>query len=214
MKKTLIIGMALLFLLAISAGCSNSKTEETQANDPPANTDEPSPNDEVNGEISSPLSVPDIPTLPVLSYTAMDDNEWELKRMRLSRQGFEVLDECGCVSRQDGSFDLSDASNSFRRGVESNSEYLERTFWFGLGGLIDTGAVGSIQGFLEYYGFYYLVSNYGTEIGIVLIPLGLDTENRGTIPFDKFCEMAWEFYCYVENAPETIYGGNGIDISN
>jgi len=57
---------------------------------------------------------------------------------------------------------------------------LYSTFWFGLGGPIGTGAIGSIQGFIEYYGSYYLVSDYGSEIGIVLIPLGLDTENRGT----------------------------------
>jgi hypothetical protein len=143
----------------------------------------------------------------------MNDNEWELKRLRLSQHGFEVLDERGRVSLQESGFSLSDASDSFRRGVESNSEYLDRTFWFGLRGLLATGAVGTTLGFLEYYGFYYLGSGYGSDIGIVLIPLGLDTVNRGTIPFSRFCEKAWEFYCYVENAPETIYGGDGLDIS-
>jgi len=209
MRKTLMIGMALLLMLAMNVGCGNSNSRETQANDSPITTDAPSPNTQL-----PQIKADDIPKLPVISYANMGDNEWELKRLRLSVQGFEVLNERGRISRKDGKFSLSDASDSTRANVESNSEYLERTFWFGLGGLLDSGAVGSTLGFLEYYGFYYLVSDYGSDIGIVLLPLGLDTENRGTIPFDRFCEKAWEFFCYTENAPEPIYGGDGIDISN
>ena len=38
MKKTLITVLALMFLLATSVGCSNSNSVDTQANNPPINT--------------------------------------------------------------------------------------------------------------------------------------------------------------------------------
>ena len=134
----------------------------------------------------------------------------ELKRLRLSRQGFDVLDERGRVLLQESGFSLSDASDSFRRDAESRADYLEKTFWFGLRGLLDTGAVGTTPGFLEYYGFYYLVSDYGSDDGIVLIPLGMYPEDRGTIPFDKFCEKAWEFTVMLRTPPKRFTAATGL----
>jgi len=43
MRKTLVIGITLLLLLAVSAGCSNSAISETQADNPSINADSPSP---------------------------------------------------------------------------------------------------------------------------------------------------------------------------
>ena len=165
MKKTIAFTLAVLLLLAMITGCSTSNSSIANANETPINTDESLE------DVTTTLSKEDIPALPVLSYTKASDNEWELKRLRLSRQGFDVLDERGRVLLQESGFSLSDASDSFRIGVESRADYLEKTFWFGLRGLLDTGAVGTTLGFLEYYGFYYLVSDYGSDDGIVLIPM-------------------------------------------
>ena len=156
----------------------------------------------------TPLSAEDVPPLPVLSYAAMDDNEWELKRLRLSRQGFEVLDERGRISWQDGSFSLSGASDSSRRDVEKRSEYMEEAMWSRLRDIFKAKSGNTVLGFLEYYGAYYLVTS--ANQGYELYSLGSNPVFVGGMSFDEFCEKAWEFFCFVENYPDTIYGGTGL----
>ena len=155
----------------------------------------------------------DVPEVPALEFVDYGDSEWELKRLRLYRHRFEVLDGCGRVSRQDGGFVLSDATDAYYRPayLEKDDEYLEQVLWTRLSVVIGLGTVDPILGFLEYYGSYYLAS--GSETGVVLVPLGLYSV-RDTLSFEEFCKKAWEFFCFVENAPSTIYGGDGINVQN
>ena len=161
-------------------------------------------------ELKPLLSSDDVPALPVLAYNQMSGNEWELKRLILSRQGFEVRDECGIVSTEEGKFQLNNTTGSYYRPdyLETQEEYLTAAFWTGLDEILSTEVSGTVLGFLEYYGGYYLAA--GESGGIVLYSLGETLVFSGGMPLSEFCKNAWEFYCYVENAPETIYGGDGI----
>lgn len=147
--------------------------------------------------------------MPVLEYLGMGENEWELKRLRLSSQGFEVLDERGIISQQEDCYALAKASDSYRADyLEANSEYMEVALWSGLGDILSTQSENAVLGFVEYYGVYYLVTSVNQ--GYVLYSLGRALVFEGGMPFDEFCKKAWEFYCYTVNAPEVIYGGDGI----
>ena len=186
-------------VLAFSSCSSNASVKDTDI--------EPQPSQ------SQPrLSEDDIPALPVLTYKQIDDNKWELKRLRLSQQGFQVLDGRGIVSLQECVFSLSDATDSFRRDVESREEYLEIAFWSGLNDLLSTDISTEALGFLEYYGFYYLCKNDEQEV--VLFALGATPIFTDGMPLNEFCRNAWAFYCYIENTPENIYGGDGVHTHN
>lgn len=150
---------------------------------------------------------------PVLTYVVTGENEWELKRLRLSQQGFEVLNERGRVFLEDESaFSLVNATDSFRRDVESREEYLEIAFWSGLKDLLSTDVFVNTQGFLEYYGYYYLVTEESN--GTMLYHLGTPTIFDGGMYLDTFYQKALEFYKFIENEPETIYGGDGVNTHN
>ena len=86
-----------------------------------------------------------------------------------------------------------------------------QAFWVGLDEVLSVVG-GSATGFLEYYGAYYLVAD--DEDGIALYSLGLTKPFIGLLPLDEFCKNAWAFYCYIENSPETIYGGDGLNLPN
>lgn len=158
----------------------------------------------------------DVPALPVLSYTIISNAEWELKRLGLSQNGFEVLNECGTVYFEDGRFHLDVDLESYYRPsyLEEKDEYLQKTFWEGLDGilssLIFSNNGSTVLGFLEYYGFYYLAVDTG--LSFELYSLGETPSFDESMPLKEFCSKAWEYFCYVENASETVYGGNGITI--
>ena len=149
-----------------------------------------------------------VPQSPTLSYINEADNELELKRLRLSHSGFELLDKCGVVSIQEEIFTLNDPSGSYRPSyLEEDDEYLQQALWSGLHEILPSEVGLSVKGVLEYYGHYYLVAE---EESVVLYSLGLTRAFDGCMTLDDFCKNAWEFYCYVENYPTTIYGGNGL----
>ena len=221
----IMISLTMLFSIAACEPESSNRLvfdQDQQSSPSPTSTptplplsDSPSLTPSITASLPK-LSEKDVPAVPSLDYRGFGDNEWELKRLRLSRQGFAVLDERGRVSRSDGHFELNDAKDSDRRGVEQSDEYLSQTFWFGLDEILTSDIGEAALGFIEYYGCYYLVAE--EERGIYLYALGLVTPVVDTRPFiggmrfDEFCEKAWQFFCYVENSPETIYGGDGINI--
>jgi len=53
---------------------------------------------------SSALLEDEVPELPAFTYENPGENEWELKRLSLSEQGFSVLDNRGNISREEGLF--------------------------------------------------------------------------------------------------------------
>ena len=156
----------------------------------------------------------DVPELPSLSYADMGGNEWELKRLRISREGFEILDERGRISMDEsGHFTLSDTSDSpyLISDREKDNDSLQSMLWSGLESLLTTENNRSIQGILEYYGGYYAAMAEDTEI-VMYSLLNENPPYRGGMQFGEFCESAWAFFCYVENATDPVYGGSGLKL--
>ena len=209
----LILTISLLLLLLGSCAVAGVRSQVLSTSIPPSIIDEVSLQPSTTPNTSSMLLLEtDMPSLPDLNYVNISDTMWELKRLRLSRNGFEVLDERGIVTFHEGQFSLTGATDSYRRNVEEHDDYLVKTFWSTLEQLLPTEVGKTLLGFLEYYGGYYLVADAGQ--GIALYDLsGPPVVFEGGMSLEKFCRSAWAFFCYVENYPEVIYGGDGINVS-
>lgn len=192
------LSLSLLITLIVSVvGCSNQPSLASTLSE---------------FDSTSPLSIlvkNQAPELKI-SYVDLGDNEWELKRLRLSRESFEVLDERGIISKKNSDgFTIRNTFDSFRYSdLETSNEYLEKTLWLGIESIVNAENNKSILGFLEYYGSYYIVLN--EDAAIVLYSLGETPTFEGSIDLREFSERAWNFFCSKENAPETIYGGTGL----
>ena len=200
MKNAIAIILSVMLILISCASCNADKSR--------VNIDTSDSGLQETEDINTPNSV-DVPKIPSFTYANLGENEWELKRLRLSPGGFEVLDERGRVSRlDDGSFSLSDTSDSFRAAyLEKSNEYLERMIWISLRGILEAGYNETIRGFLEYYGSYYLAMDEDSEV--VLYALSDNPGFQGGMPLTEFCKRAWIWYCDVQ-LPLSPTGGNGL----
>ena len=142
------------------------------------------------------------PKSPILKYNYIGNDQWEFKRLKVGDDGFKILD-AGTVVRGNNKFQLNVTKTE---RAEHRPAYLEKTFWTDLNyQLTEAEKNGrNTLGFLEYYGFYYLVLH--DKETAILVCLGETKSFNGTMSMNRFYRKVWTYYRHNKNKS----GGLGL----